>query len=117
MSSQKNSEASPDAGAGGASRGGILGERTAGLQGHRDLPLIASVSLAPEGRPGPAAADRRDRGDAGSVRVSAGPGPSSARGLARQSQADLPDLLRGGASSEKETSSSSRLWKPADGAA
>jgi len=85
MFSQKNSEASPDEGAGGTSRGSLLGERTAGLPGHRDLPLIASVSLPPQGRPGPAATDRRDRGDAGSVRVSAGPCCSSARGLARQS--------------------------------
>jgi len=84
MSSQKNSEAGPDAGAGGASRGSLLGERTAGLPGHRDLPLIASVSLAPQRRPGPAAADPGDRGDAGSVRVSADPCSASARGLARQ---------------------------------
>jgi len=42
---------------------------------------------------------------------------ASARGLARQSQADLPDLLPGGASSEAEASSSACLRKPADAAA
>ena len=62
MSFQDNSEASPDATAGGRPRGSLLGERTAGLPGNRVLPDDPPLSLAPARRPGSQTADRGDRG-------------------------------------------------------
>ena len=62
----------------------ISGKWTAGLPGHWLLPDLSAVSFSSQGRSGPAATDRRDRGDTGPVRIPAGPGLASARGLARQ---------------------------------
>lgn len=42
----KNSDASPDAGAGGASRGCLLGERAADLPGGRVLPDLSPLPVA-----------------------------------------------------------------------
>jgi hypothetical protein len=81
------------------------------------MALVPSVSLALQGRSSLADADPGDCGDACSVRISAGSGPASARGLARQSQADLPDLLPGRAKPASEASTPPCHGQPADGAA
>jgi len=87
------------------------------LPGCWDLALVPSLLFAPPGRPSPAAADQRDRGDTGSIWISSGSSSASARGLARQSQADLPDILPGGPQPASEASPAPCHGQPANGAA
>ena len=94
-----------------------MSERATGLQGRQDLALIPSVSLESQRRQRPSDADSGDCGDKDSVWISSGSCPASARELARQSQADLPDLLPGRAKPASEASSPPCHRKPADGAA
>ena len=84
MSSQKNSEASPEAEAGIPSERRVLGERAAGLSGYQDLEVVSPLSLPEKGRQGYSDADRGDSGDPRSVWISSGSSSASARGLARQ---------------------------------
>jgi len=48
---QKNSKASPEAQACGASEGSVLGERATGMRGHQDLALVPPVLFSEERRP------------------------------------------------------------------
>lgn len=54
---QKNSKASPEAQACGASEGSVLGERATGVRGHQGLALVPPVLFSEERRPSPADAD------------------------------------------------------------